>query len=283
MFKNDNITAKDGKFTFPNLGDSYKETIMLTFIAVEAVSIDYARKKLYPDGKVDKYALDNLSKEMLDAQKEVLVKATHLCNFFDSTFQFEFVHGEVKRIESKFFKKNIDKYAYAINKMFEYISILTHKYNVPEKTVKRLSENAKKVHEKMYSNSLESQIIDVIFKTNVKIDIQSNGINRDGNGTIEGQPYGVIITLYALKELINNVTLDESKPTTLKFNTENHRLFVNADGSKKILNTIIDDTIIQINDSLDNNINNETYNKELGHILYLILKNSIEKRSKRRE
>jgi hypothetical protein len=282
MFKNDNITATNGKFTFPDLGDAYKEAIILTFIAVETVSIDYARKKLYPDGKVNKYSLDNLSKEMINVQKEVLDKSAKFVSFFDGSFQFEFSHGEIKRIESKFFKKKIDKYAYAINKMFEHIFALTCKYNVPDETVKRLSDNAKKVHEKMYSHSLEGQIIDVIFKTNVKIDIQSNGINRDGNGTIEGQPYGVVITLYALKELINNVTLDESKPTTLKFNTENHRLFVNADGSKKILNTIIDDTIVQINDTLDDNINNDTYNKELGHILYLILKNSIEKRSKKR-
>lgn len=277
MFKNDIITAKDGKFTFPNLGDAYIESIMLTFIAIEEVSIDYARNKMYPDGKCNKYSFNNLSKEMLDIQKEVLDKATHLCNFFDSTFQFEFSHGEIKKIESKFFKKEIDQYAYVINKMFEHIFDLTYKYNVPDETVKRLSDNAKKVHEKMYSHSLEDQIIDVIL--NVKIDIQSDGKNRDGNGTIKGQPYGVIITLYALKELINNVTLDESKPTTLKFNTENHRLFVKADGSKQILNTIIDDTIVQINDTLDENLNNDTYNKELGHIVYQIIKNSIEKRS----
>lgn len=277
MYKNDSITAKDGKFTFPNLGDAYIESIMLTFIAIEEVSIDYARNKMYPDGKCNKYSLNNLSKEMLDIQKEVLDKATHLCNFFDSTFQFEFLHGEVKRIESKFFKKEIDQYAYVINKMFEHIFDLTYKYNVPDETVKKLSDNAKKVHEKMYSHSLEGQIIDVIL--NVKIDIQSDGKNRDGNGTIKGHPYGVIITLYALKELINNVSLNESKPTTLKFNTENGKLFVYASGNKKILNSIIDDTIVQINDTLDENLNNDTYNKELGHILYLIFKNSIEKRS----
>jgi hypothetical protein len=280
MFKNDNITATNGKFNFPDLGDAYKEAIMLTFIAVEAVSIDYARNKMYPDRKVNKYSFNNLSKEMLDAQKDVLNKATHLCNFFDSTFQFEFLHGEVKRIESKFFKKEIDKYAYAINKMFQYISILTHKYNLSDETVKRLSENAKKIHKKTYSSNLECLILDLIFDIKVKIDIKSDGSN--GNGTIEGQPYGLIITLYALKELINNIQLDESKPTTLEFNTKNDKLFVNASGKKKILNKIIDNTIIRVNDDMDENINNDTYNKELGHILYQIIKNSIEKRSKRR-
>lgn len=279
MYKNDIITATNGKFTFPDLGDAYKEAIMLTFIAIEEVSIDYARNKMYPDGKCNNYSFNNLSKEMLDIQKEVLDKATHLCNFFDSTFQFEFLHGEVKRIESKFFKKEIDKYAYAINKMFEYISILKLKYNVPVETVKRLSENAKKIKEKIDSSNLDSLIQDLIFDLKVKIDIKSDG---KGNGTVEGQPYGLTIALYALKELINNVPLDESKPTILEFNTENDKLSVNASGSKTILNTIIDKTIIRLRDNLDMNINNDTYNKELGHILYQIIKNSIEKRAKRR-
>ena len=36
MFKNEEtITAKDGKFTFPNEGDEYKQAIMLTFLAIE--------------------------------------------------------------------------------------------------------------------------------------------------------------------------------------------------------------------------------------------------------
>lgn len=279
MYKNDIITAKDGKFSFTDLGDAYIESIMLTFIAIEEVSIDYARNKMYPDGKCNKYSFNNLSKEMLDIQKEVLDKATHLCNFFDSTFQFEFLHGEVKRIESKFFKKEIDKYAYAINKMFEYISILKLKYNVPVETVKRLSENANKIKEKIDSSNLDSLIQDLIFDLKVKIDIKSDG---KGNGTVEGQPYGLTIALYALKELINNVPLDESKPTILEFNTENDKLSVNASGSKTILNTIIDKTIIRLRDDLDMNINNDTYNKELGHILYQIIKNSIEKRAKRK-
>lgn len=276
MYKNDSITAKDGKFSFTDLGDAYIESIMLNFIAIEEVSIDYARNKMCPDGKCNKYSFNNLSKEMLDIQKEVLDKATHLCNFFDSTFQFEFLHGEVKRIESKFFKKEIDKYAYAINKMFEYISILKLKYNVPVETVKRLSENAKKIKEKIDSSNLDSLIQDLIFDLKVKIDIKSDG---KGNGTVEGQPYGLTIALYALKELINNVPLDESKPTILEFNTENDKLSVNASGSKTALNTIIDKTIMQLRDDLDMNINNDTYNKELGHIIYQIIKNSIEKRS----
>lgn len=275
MYKNDSITAKDGKFRFPDLGDAYKEAIMLNFIAIEEVSIDYARNKMCPDGKCNKYSFNNLSKEMLDIQKEVLDKATHLCNFFDSTFQFEFLHGEVKRIESKFFKKEIDKYAYAINKMFEYISILKLKYNVPVETVKRLSENAKKIKEKIDSSNLDSLIQDLFFDLKVKIDIKSDG---KGNGTVEGQPYGLTIALYALKELINNVPLDESKPTILEFNTENDKLSVNASGSKTILNTIIDKTIIRLRDDLDMNINNDTYNKELGHILYHMIKELIEKR-----
>lgn len=276
MYKNDSITATNGKFSFPDLGDAYKEAIMLTFIAIEEVSIDYARNKMYPDGKCNKYSLNNLSKEMLDIQKEVLDKATHLCNFFDSTFQFEFLHGEVKRIESKFFKKEIDKYAYAINKMFEYISILKLKYNVPVETVKRLSENTKKIKEKIDSSNLDSLIQDLIFDLKIKIDIKSDG---NGNGTVEGQPYGLTIALYALKELINNVPLDESKPTILEFNTENDKLSVNVSGSKTILNTIIDKTIIRLRDDLDMNINNDTYNKELGHILYHMIKELIEKRS----
>lgn len=275
MYKNDIITAKDGKFTFPNLGDAYKESIMLTFVAVEAVSIDYARIKLYPDGKVNKYALDNLSKEMLDAQWEVLERSYRFSNFLDTTFQFDFSHGEVNKIESQFFKKDIDKYAYALHKMFEYIFALTCKYNVSDETVKRLSENAKKVHEKMYSNSLEIQIAELIFQARVAISI------KNGYGSIEGQASGLMIVLYALKELVNNIDLDASEATTLEFNTANDELLFDASGNKKILNNIIDKTIIRTRGNLDN-INNDTFDRELGHILYHMIKNLIEKRSKKR-
>ena len=269
MFKNDIITAKDGKFTFPDLGDAYKEAIMLTFVAIEATSIDYARIKMYPDGKVNKYSLDNGSKAMLDIQKEVQNKSI---NLFDSTFQFEFSHGEIKKIESKFFKKDLEKYAYAINKMLKHIFDLTYKYNVPDETVKKLSDNAKRVHEKMYLDPLVPQIAEFIFQARVEISI------KNGHGRIEGQAFGLIIVLYALKELVNNIDLDASEPTTLEFSTAKDELFFDASGNKKILNNIIDKNIIRIRGNLEN-VNNETYNKELGHILYHMINNLIDKRS----
>ena len=265
MFKNEEpITAKDGKFTFPNLGDAYKEAIMLTFIAVETVSLEYARIKVDSDKKVKKYSL------MLDAQKEIIKKSTNFSSFIDTTFQFEYTDGEVKRIESKFFKKDIEKYAYAINKMFEFIYMLARKYNISDEIVEKLCGKAKRFNEKMHGNTLEGQILDLIFQAEVEI------IIKDGNGIIGGQQFGLIIVLYALKELVNNVDLDKSKPTTLEFKTENNKLSYNAAGNKKILNNILDKTITRTKSHLEN-INNDTFDRELGHILYHIIKNSIEK------
>lgn len=112
-------------------------------------------------------------------------------------------------------------------------------------------------------------IIDLVYESKVKIEI------KNGNGIIDGQDVGLIIVLYALEELLNNVELNKSKPTTLEFKTENYKLFTNASGDKKILNNIIDNMIIQVKDNLDEKINNELYNKAfkaLGHILYQIIK-----------
>ena len=276
MLKNeDTITAKDGKFTFPNLGDEYKYAIMLTFVAIETVSVEFARIKVYPDKKVMKYSFDKLSKELLDAQKEIIKKSTNFSSFIDTTFQFEYTDGEVKRIESKFFKKDIDKYAYAINKLFEYIYMLARKYNISDEIVEKLCGKAKKFNEKIHGNTLEIQIAELIFQARVAISI------KKGRGSIEGQTFGLIIVLYALKELINNIDLDESEATTLEFNTANDELLFDASGNKKILNNIIDKTIIRARGNLEN-INNDTYDRELGHIFYIMLKNLIEKRSKRR-
>ena len=269
MFKNEGtITAKDGKFTFPNLGDAYKEAIMLTFAAIETVSVEYAGIKVYPDKKVN-----NLSKEVLDAQKEIIKKSTNFSSFIDTTFQFEYTDGEVKRIESKFFKKDIDKYAYAINKLFEYIYILASKYNVSDEMVEKLCGKAKKISEKMYPNTLKCHVLELIFQAKVKILITNE------HGIFDGKAYGLIVVLYALKELINNIDLDKSKQITLEFNTANDELFFDASGNKKILNAIIDDTIIRVRDNLDYNINNDTFDRELGHVLSLMLKDLIEKRS----
>lgn len=277
MFKNEEtIIAKDGKFTFPNEGDSYMQAIMLTFIAVETVSADYAIIQMHPDKKGYEYLLDDVSKEMVKLQKKVLDRANKLVSFVDTTFQFEYKDGEVKRIESKFFTKEIDKYAYAINKMFEYIFILTCKYNVPDEAIIKLGDRAKRINEKMHSNNLECQILNLIFKAEVEILI------KDGKGIISGQQYGLIIGLFALQELINNVDLDKSKPTTLKFSTKNDKLVIDASGNKEILNNIIDNTIIRVKSNLNEKVNNDLYNKEIGHILYKIFKNSIEKRAKRR-
>ena len=153
MYKNDIITAKDGKFSFTDLGDAYKEAIMLTFIAIETVSLEYARIKVDSDKKVKKYSL------MLDTQKEIIKKSTNFSSFIDTTFQFEYTDGEVKRIESKFFKKDIEKYAYAIHKMFEYIYMLVRKYNISDEIVKKLCGKAKKISEKMYSNNLKCHVL----------------------------------------------------------------------------------------------------------------------------
>ena len=263
MYKNDIITAKDGKFTFPHEGDEYKQAIMLTFLAIETVSVDYARIKVYPDKKVH-----NLSKEVLDAQKEIIKKSTNFSGFIDTTFQFEYSDEEIKRLESKFFKKDIEKYAYAINKMFEYIYMLASKYNVSDEIVEKLCGKAKRFNEKMHGNTLEIQIAELIIQARVAISI------KNGHGSIEGEAFGLMIVLYALKELVNNIDLDASKSTTLEFKTENYKLFTKASGNKKILNNIIDNMIIQVKDNLDENFNNEIYNKELGHILYQIIKNN---------
>lgn len=275
MFKSEEtIIAKDGKFTFPNEGDSYMQAIMQTFVAVETVSVDYAIIQMCQDKKDYKNFLDDASdasKEIRKLQKKVLDKANNFVEFVDTTFQFEYKDGEVKRIESKSFTEEIDKYAYVINKMFEYIFILTCKYNVPDEVLIKLSDRSKKFNEKMHSNALECQIIELVFRARVKILITNE------HGIINGKAYGVIVVLYALKELINNVDLDESETTTLEFNTVNDEPFFDASGSKKILNAIIDDTIIRVRGKLDNNINNEIYNKKLGHIFYLMLKNLIEK------
>lgn len=266
MFKNDIITAKDGKFTFPNLGDAYKEAIMITFIAIETVSLEYARIKMDSDKKVKKYSL------MLDTQKEIIKKSTNFSGFIDTTFQFEYTDGEVKRIESNFFKKDIEKYAYAINKMFEYIYMLARKYNISDKLVEKLCGKAKKISEKMYSNNLKCHVLELIFQARVKILITKE------HGIFDGKAYGLIVVLYALKELINNIDLDKSKQITLEFNTVNDELFFDASGNKKILNAIIDDTIIRVRDHLDYNINNDTFDRELGHVLYHMIKELIEKR-----
>lgn len=112
-------------------------------------------------------------------------------------------------------------------------------------------------------------IIDLVYESKVKIEI------KNGNGIIDGQDVGLIIVLYALEELLNNVELNKSKPTTLEFKTENYKLFTNVSGDKKILNHIIDNMIIQVKDNLDEKFNNEIYNKAfkaLGHILYQIIK-----------
>lgn len=272
MYKNDIITAKDGKFTFPNLGDEYKYAIMLTFVAIEAVSVDYAIIKTDPDKKVMKYSFYNLSKEILDAQKEIIKKSTNFSSFIDTTFQFEYTDGVVKRIESKFLKKDIEKYAYAINKMFEYIYILAKKYNISDEIVEKLCGKAKKFNEKIHGNTLEIQIAELIFQAKVAISI------KNGHGSIEGQAFGLIIVLYALKELVNNIDLDASEATTLEFNTANDELLFDASGNKKILNNIIDKTIIRTRGNLEN-INNDTYDRELGHILYHMINNLIDKRS----
>lgn len=276
MYKNDIITAKDGKFTFPNLGDEYKYAIMLTFAAIEKVSVDYAIIKVNPDKKDMKYSFDNLSKEIIDAQKEIIKKSTNFSSFIDTTFQFEYTDGVVKRIESKFFKKDIEKYAYAINKLFEYIYMLARKYNISDEIVEKLCGKAKKFNEKMHGNILEIKIAELIFQARVAISI------KNGHGSIEGQSSGLMIVLYALKELVNNIDLDASEATTLEFNTANDELLFDASGNKKILNAIIDDTIMQVRDKLDYNINIDTFDRDLGHVFYLMLKNLIEKRSKRR-
>lgn len=275
MFKNEEpITAKNGKFTFPNEGDSYREAITLTFIAVETVSADYAIKQMYPDKKMYIYLLDDLSKEMLELQKKVLDRANNIVNFVDTTFQFEYKDGEVRRIESKFFTKEIDKYAYVINKMFEYILILQCKYNVSDEFIMKLGDSAKKNNKIMHSNTLECQILDIISDIEIII--------KDGKGIIGGKQFGLIIVLYALQELINNVDLDKSTSTTLECSTKNDKILIYASGSKKILNNIIDNTIIRVKSNLNEKVNNDSYNKELGHILYKIFKNSIEKRAKKR-
>ena len=272
MFKNEEpITAKDGKFTFPNEGDAYMQAIMLTFVAVETVSAEYSITQVCPDKKMYKYLLDDLSKEMLKLQKKVLDRANNLVKIVDTTFQFEYKDGEVKRIESKFFTEEIDKYAYAIRKMFEYIYFLTSKYNVSDEAIIKLGNREKKINDKMYSNTLECQVLDLISEVEILI--------KDGKGIVVGKRFGVIIVLYALQELINNVDLDKSKPTTLEFNSKNDKLVIDASGNKEILNNIIDNTIIRVKSNLDERINNDSYNKELGHILYKIFKNSIEKRS----
>lgn len=275
MFKNEEpITAKNGKFTFPNEGDSYREAITLTFIAVETVSADYAIKQMYPDKKMYIYLLDDLSKEMLELQKKVLDRAKNIVNFVDTTFQFEYKDGEVRRIESKFFTKEIDKYAYVINKMFEYILILQCKYNVSDEFIIKLGDSAKKINKIMHSNTLECQILDIISDIEIII--------KDGKGIIGGKQFGLIIVLYALQELINNVDLDKSTSTTLECSTKNDKILIYASGSKKILNNIIDNTIIRVKSNLNEKVNNDSYNKKLGHILYKIFKNSIEKRAKKR-
>lgn len=275
MFKNEEpITAKNGKFTFPNEGDSYREAITLTFIAVETVSADYAIKQMYPDKKMYKYLLDDLSKEMLVLQKKVLDRASNFVEFVDTTFQFEYKDGEVRRIESKFFTKEIDKYAYVINKMFEYILILQCKYNVSDEFIIKLGDSAKKINKIMHSNTLECQILDIISDIEIII--------KDGKGIIGGKQFGLIIVLYALQELINNVDLDKSTSTTLECSTKNDKILIYASGSKKILNNIIDNTIIRVKSNLNEKVNNDSYNKKLGHILYKIFKNSIEKRAKKR-
>lgn len=266
------IIAKDGKFSFPDLGDEYKYAIMLTFVAIETVSVEYARIKVCPDKKVMKYSFDNLSKEVLDAQKEIIKKSTNFSGFIDTTFQFEYSDEEIKRLESKFFKKDIEKYAYAINKMFEYIYMLASKYNVSDEIVEKLCGKAKRFNEKMHGNTLEIQIAELIFQARVAISI------KNGYGSIKGEASGLMIVLYALKELVNNIDLDASEATTLEFNTANDELLFDASGNKKILNNIIDKTIIRLRDDLDMNINNDTYNKELGHILYHMIKELIEKR-----
>lgn len=272
MFKSEEpITAKNGKFTFPNEGDSYREAITLTFIAVETVSADYVIKQMYPDKKMYKYLLDDLSKEMLELQKKVLYRASNFVNFVDTTFQFEYRDGEVKRIESKFFTKAIDQYAYVINKMFEYIFFLKCKYNVSDEFIIKLGDSAKKINKIMHSNTLECQILDIISDIEIII--------KDGKGIIGGKQFGLIIVLYALQELINNVDLDKSTSTTLECSTKNDKILIYASGSKKILNNIIDNTIIRVKSNLNEKVNNDSYNKELGHILYKIFKNSIEKRS----
>lgn len=271
MFKSEEpIIAKNGKFTFPNEGDEYMQAIMLAFVAVETVSVDYARIKMVPEKKVKKYSLDDLSKEMVKLQKKVLDKSHKFVKFIDTTFQFEYTDGEIKRIESKFFTKEIDKYAYAINKIFEHIFILTCKYNVPDEVVIKLRDRAKEFNEKMHGNALEIEILELIFQADVEISI------KDGHGVIDGQAFGLIIVLYALKELINNIDLEESEATTLEFNTANDELFVDASGNKKILNTIIDKTITRTRGHVEN-INNDTYDRELGHILYHMIKNLIKK------
>lgn len=260
MFKNDFITATNGKFSFPDLGDAYKEAIMLTFVAIETVSKDYARKKVYPDKKVH-----NLFKEVLDVQKEIIKKSTNFSSFIDTTFQFEYTDGEVKRIESKFFKKDIEKYAYAIHKMFEYIYMVASKYNVSDEIVEKLCGKAKRFNEKMHGNTLEIQIAELIFQARVAISI------KNGHGSIEGEASVLMIVLYALKELVNNIDLDASEATTLEFNTANDELLFDASGNKKILNNIIDKTIIRTRSNIEN-INNDAYDRELGHILYQIIK-----------
>lgn len=266
MYKNDIITATNGKFSFPDLGDEYKYAIMLTFLAIETVSVEYARKKVYLDKKVH-----NLSKEVLDVQKEIIKKSTNFSCFIDTTFQFEYTDGEVKRIESKFFKKDIEKYAYAIHKMFENIYMLARKYNISDKLVEKLCGKAKKISEKMYSNNLKCCVLELIFQAKVKILITNE------HAIFNGKAYGLIVVLYALKELINNIDLDKSKQITLEFNTANDELFFDASGNKKILNAIIDDTIIRVRDNLDYSINNDTFDRELGHILYHMINDLIKK------
>ena len=159
----------------------------------------------------------------------------------------------------------------AIRKMFEYIYFLTSKYNVSDEAIIKLGNREKKINDKMYSNTLECQVLDLISEVEIII--------KDGKGIVVGKRFGVIIVLYALQELINNVDLDKSKPTTLEFNSKNDKLVIDASGNKEILNNIIDNTIIRVKSNLDERINNDSYNKELGHILYKIFKNSIEKRS----
>lgn len=269
MFKNDFITATNGKFSFTDLGDEYKYAIMLTFVAIETVSLEYAQIKVYPDKKVN-----NLSKEVLDAQKEIIKKSTNFSGFIDTTFQFEYTDGEVKRIESKFFKKDIEKYAYAIHKMFEYIYMLARKYNISDEIVEKLCGKAKKISEKMYSNNLKCHVLELIFKAKVKILITNE------HAIFNGKAYGVIVVLYALKELINNIDLDKSKQITLEFNTANNELFFDASGNKKILNAIIDDAIIRVRDNVDYSINNDTCDRELGHILYHMINDLIKKNRK---
>lgn len=270
MFKNDIITATNGKFSFPDLGDAYKEAIMLTFVAIETLSVEYARIKVCPDKKVMKYSFDNLSKEIFDAQKEIIKKSTNFSSFIDTTFQFEYTDGEVKRIESKFFKKDIEKYAYTINKLFEYTYMLARKYNISDEIVEKLCGKAKRFNEKMHGNTLEIQIAELIFQARVAISI------KNGHGSIEGEASGLMIVLYALKELVNNIDLDVSEATTLEFNTAKDELLFDASGNKKILNNIIDKTILRTRGKLEN-INNDTYDRELGHILYHMINDLIKK------